>query len=238
MDLENSPNAQGQQAEAETPDVEGQSNESAGSPQNDGFQRRIDQLVGSKKQTEEQLAQERAQAQAKESEYLRVIAQLSAQVPQAIRDAEPQVEVDPEERKRIEAVFGPRLKAMESYLAQVEAQTAVQQVRQQAQAQYGDPAIADEAAKLIATWKQKGFTGWTPDDALIYAAGRKAVADQMLKAKSRDARGRFNSTADQPLTGNAAPPAPPSLAYPADFERRPLADQIKIIEKRLEGKSW
>lgn len=67
-------------------------------------------------------------------------------------------------------------------------QTQEQMLFQQAAAGY-TPEVVNEAKRLQAVWSKNNYSGWTPEDALIYAEGiaaKKARAQQRMQRPNGD----------------------------------------------------
>lgn len=80
----------------------------------------------------------------------------------------------------IKAEFAPLLGGVK--------QTQEQMLFQQAAASY-TPEVVNEAKRLQAVWAKNNYTGWTPEDALIYADGiaaKKARAQQQRMRPNGD----------------------------------------------------
>jgi len=228
------PTAQGQQTPADNGD-----NSSAGEGQQAqqqfaGFEKRINELTAKFRGAEESIAQKDAQL----SEMVRTVSELAMRQ-QAPVAAEPPVEIDPEERRRLEAILTPYQKRMEQMMANLESQVAVREVQTVA-AQFGDERLQSRALQLMDAWKKQGFTGWQPRDAVRYAAGELYEADKLKSASGQNEQQRFNQLGNNMLTGQSAPPASIASngALPTNFDSLPNDKQLEILERRLQGKTF
>ncbi len=80
----------------------------------------------------------------------------------------------------------------------------------QAASQGVDPTVAAEAQKLMQTWKRNGFTGWKPEDAIVYATGLVATKQRAAQNRNRP-NGDGNDAlsvggGSMPSTSNSLPP--------------------------------
>ena len=243
FDENSNPIAQGQQAEAG--DSAPQGNQDApkqGSNPGDGIQKRIDELTA-------RFHEERRAAQAKDqqiAELVRALAERSSQ-PAQQQAADPFEGFEPEERQKFAAVLNPlqeRLRQYEAYLPKVqamEARLAEMQFKSAASQMGFDEGVQQRAMQLMQTWRNKGYTGWNPEDALTFAAGQLAMEDRQRNQTSRDERGRFNGGSQSLVGGHAAPTSPNPRqpdAVPADLESWDPAKQAEFWEKRLGNKGF
>lgn len=209
MDLEN-PNAQGQQTPAENGGASEQTNEPS------GFQTRINELTAKYRETERALQMRDQQI----TDLMSVMAQQVVHQPQVQAQAQP--EIDPEERTKMEAVFSPYLKRLESMLSQVQQGLTTTQV--EAKRQGLPPEVAQRVEQLTANWQRKGILNnvATLDDAVNIAYGEYArKRDTELAAKT--AKGAFNGNGQHTLTANGAPSIQPAgipRQHPADLSSR------------------
>lgn len=227
------PTAQGT-SEAVIPPTDQQAQGAPATQQFEGIQKRIDELTA--KFRGEQEANQHLLAQ--NQELMRTIAQIAEKNIAATYEAAPQVEVDPEDRRKVEAVFTPYMRKLESMVQQLSSQVASSQVASVAQGE--DPRVVQRAQELMRGWRSAGKQGWEPQDAVIYARGEVATLDATKAAKARDERGRFAGQAP-PLQGTGAPPPitqPQTGALPANFDSLDIDRQLDLLEKRLEGKTF
>lgn len=197
---EQHPIAPGQQAGAESPNNPGE----ASQEQHSGFQQRIDQLTArmreQERQFQSQLEQERT---AREQLMMSVLQNGQRQNPQEQAPELP--DMDPSERAKFDAMLKPFMQQNQQLARQVQALMAGQQV-QQAAAKFGavDPAVLQSAAQLAQNWTAGGYSGWKPEDAVVYAMGQRAM--QAAQNQPRNAQGQFSAAPDV-MMGQAAPPA-------------------------------
>lgn len=86
-----------------------------------------------------------------------------------------------------------------------------------------DPKVAADAKKLLGDWKNAGLTGWTPQDAVIYAEGQAA-----RRARSQQVIGRPNGSGDMTPGGSLPPATDSRTSLPAaksDEELRRMSPQ-------------
>lgn len=198
MDEQN-PIAPGQHAGAESPSNPGEANQE----QHSGFQQRIDQLTARMREQERQFqSQLESERSAREQLMMSVLQGRQTQQP-----TEPELpDMDPSERAKFDAMLKPFMQQNQQLSRQVQALMAGQQV-QQAAAKFGavDPAVLQSAAQLAQNWTAGGYSGWKPEDAVVYAMGQAAM--QARQNPQRNAQGQFTAAPDV-MMGQAAPPAP------------------------------
>jgi hypothetical protein len=197
MDEQN-PIAPGQHAGAESPNNPGEANQE----QQSGFQQRIDQLTARMREQERQFqSQLESERTAREQLMMSV---LSGQRQQPSQQEE-LPDMDPSERARFDAMLKPFMQQNQQLSRQVQSLMAGQQV-QQAAAKFGavDPAVLQSAAQLAQNWTAGGYSGWKPEDAVVYAMGQAAM--QARQNPQRNQQGQFTAAPDV-MMGQAAPPA-------------------------------
>lgn len=234
MPTENeNPPAQGQQTPAENGDTSN-AGENQQAKQFEGFEKRINELTARFRGAEEVIAQKDAQL----SEMVRTMSEMAMRQQQPVQ-AEPPVEIDPEERRKLEAILTPYQRRMEQMMANLEQQVAVREVQTVA-SQYGDDRLQNRAVQLMESWRKQGFSGWQPRDAVRYAAGELYEAEKLKAAQGQGEQQRFNQLSNNVITGQSAPPAPIASngALPANFDSLPNDKQLEILERRLAGKTF
>jgi hypothetical protein len=233
-------NAPTQGTDAAAPQTSGNGSEGAVPP---GVQKRIDELTARSKAAEEAASAERVQRE-------QLAQLLLAQSQQAQRTPPPEPPKMPElpcpegmdpsiwaafnmqsrataaflaeqQSRALEARLAPALRNLQMSQGEMEFQRAAQGV---------DPAIGAEARKLLDTWQRAGLTGWTPNDAVVYAAGQAA-----LKRQGRDAQGRFNQQLDPALNGGAPAAA---LSKPSPQEVPAYADSASDQYNWLKAREY
>lgn len=197
--------------------------------QHQGFQRRIDELTAERRAAERQrdemvaantrLAQQMAEFQAMQLETQRQAA--APQMP----------DIDPEQRKVLDAYYGAKERELRNLLAQANA--TAEQTRFDMLASGEDPAVAARARELLPAVRAKGLP---IEDAFNFAAGelaRQARGGGAPAPQPRNAGGQYTT-----LTQTGAPPpirTPGAAPLPPNFERLPLQKQLEILEKRGVG---
>lgn len=209
--------------------------------ESNGIQKRIDELTAEK--YEARRAAEALQQQ--NAELTNNLARLMAQQVEAryeqARPQAPDVEIDEGTRKILDAYVAPKLGAQERTIRALQEQLA-QAEYAQAAAKF-EPLVQARAKDLMNAWSRGGQTGWTPQDALIYAQGELALRTP------RDEKGRFTTPpAQKPpevftrAPAQVAPAAPGSAVAPEYLNpTSPEYDANKAIayyEKTLDGKAF
>lgn len=196
MDEQN-PIAPGQQAGAESPSNPGEANQE----QHSGFQQRIDQLTARMREQERQFqSQLESERSAREQLMLSVL-----QGRQAPQEQQPEMpDMDPSERAKFDAMLKPFMQQNQQLSRQVQSLMAGQQV-QQAAAKFGavDPGVLQAASQLAQNWTAGGYSGWKPEDAVVYAMGQAAMQARQ-NPQPRNQQGQF--AAPDVMMGQGAPP--------------------------------
>lgn len=213
------PIAQGQQTAAETPETVVQDQ------QPNGVEKRIAELVAAQHEW-----QRKFQAQEEQNQQLMsLLLQQQQQGPRAQpQDPYAGVELDPDDRKKIEAVISPQLKQLQEMQRQMQFQFELAQV-QQAASVYGDPRITELSVRLLQDWRQKGFSGWTPADAVDHAMG-------LLAKTERAKRTGQGAPAEIPPSVVTQQSLPATMRQPAgrlssNFDNLSTDQQIALLEK-------
>lgn len=223
------PSAQEQAPAAVQPGDANQTQEVApqGAP---GAEARIGELTAKFREQErinEELRQQNAQFQ-------QLMLQQAAQ---AFKQPEPQVEVDPDQRKQVEAVISPQLRQLQAQLAQMRtAQTALN-IQQVAAYRGIPPQIAQEAIKIHAQLSAAGVP-LNEEDALRFAAGNAYLTQLPQQRATQQQRAAMNDAASRAGGGNPAPQLAPNGApepYPADFSNWGPSQQLAWMRKNRPG---
>lgn len=209
------PIAPGQDAEAVSATSPGEGT------QNAGFQARISELVAKQHDTERNYQHMLQEERRRNDELLQKLLNSPANAPPQLPD------MDPDEARRMQVFMAPMLEQQRQMARQLQEMQMTQTVHQVA-AQRGFGAdLAQEAAKLAAGWTQGGYSGWKPEDALVYAAGQRALN---ANAPARNAAGQFVPPAI--MGQNApAPVSQPRATIPANFDDLSPDQQIAALEK-------
>lgn len=209
MSTENEqPNAQGPstgtdgQAQTQTP-----APQTAGAEQFAGFQKRIDELTAKSYE-----AERRHQAEMQELRSLntQLLSTFAAGQPQP-QVQQPQVEIDPEIKKQMEAYTAPLLQQQQRQMSQVVLQMGQQALEAVVQGQ--DPRVAQRTRALYADAVAKGAHithGFTPQQALTWARGE--LFDQLVadanKSKQVQQGQSFNAQPQGLPAQSAVAPSP------------------------------
>jgi len=211
---QNDPNAQGQQAAAETQVPQ--------PPQTgEGIQSRIDQLVariheGERRQNE---------LLAKNTELMQKLTERNLPA----QPAEEAPEIDPEDAKKIDYFVNKRTSALSQQVEQLtgtlkQAQTgaAMAQVEEKL-SKLKNPAVAARTRELVAAWqKDPRFAHATPNDAYYLALGEAAEGKLGAASTSQTQRTAFNDGGAPVATGHGGSP-------------KPIPPGQQPIEKQLEA---
>jgi hypothetical protein len=206
--------------------------------QQNGIQKRIDELT--------------AKSYEKDAQILKLTDLLQQQVMAQAQKAQPQQTpanpfdgVDYSDANSVTTAFQNALRLQEqkfaAQLAQVQVQAAGGEVMNEAtQRGINDPRITIRAQQLAQSWKQQGLP-FVAGDAITFALGEAAAGALPGGPVVRQPNGRFapaNSTLTSPN------PPPPSAVpqrqkeLPPNFDSLDTDKQIAMLEARLGDKAW
>ncbi len=219
------PVAQGQQPAAETPNQQTQqSNQQAqteGTPP--GLQARIDELTAKRHAAERQAQDAMAQNQ--------ILLQQLMEANRQPVPAQPQVDVDPELKKQMDAIMGPQIAEMRRMTAQYAQVVTLQQV----DAQAPDAKVAAKAKDIIMQERRAG-RDVSADVAVTFALGLMAREQMTTQQAANQQRQTFNAGAGSTISGSGgAPNLAPVQSRPADFDRWSAPQQEKFLSERGVG---
>ena len=187
-----------------------------------GAEARINELYARSKEQERQL-------EAKDLQITAMLQSFANQNNQPVSH-EPAPEIDPEERKKIEYLVNPQVKALQ---AQVE-QLLRSQVNSQFQAVQANlpREVLERAKELQYTWTKEGKQGWVAQDAARYALG-EFYERQGAQGHARNDQRDFNSASQNVNFSQAAPPPVAQRQYqlPKNIDSLPIHEQIALYEK-------
>jgi hypothetical protein len=226
------PNAQGPQSEDAD---DSQSNPLA------GVQKRIDELTAKFHDNDRQWQDKYTQVVEQNRELLRTMAMRS----EAMAPAEPEPELDPDDKQRLDYFLKRATAPLQQHITQLEGMMYASQIQQAAAARgITDPAIVQEAAVLVQRWQQAGHLRAgvaTLDDALRLVVGEHALRGGQRSAQGQAQTQQFNSMANPITTSNAPPvggqPAPRKEISMDDIERDPLS-ALRVLEQRINGQEF
>jgi gas vesicle protein len=238
MDGTDDTNAQVDPTGGDTPADEQSGNDSQDSTpvQGSGVQKRIDELTGKFYDYQRQMQQTVAQKDEQLTQLLQLVQEQDRRI-QSVQ-APAQEDSDPETAK-LNAALKPLMAEMETLKKQLGNQSVISEV--QAVDQFtNDPAVAEQAKKVITWWRQKGIPG-NADDAVTHAIGMLQRQGTQKSQQARDEKGRYNA---QPQgMSNTSPPPPPTSrngtngAEP-DIATMPLDQYIEAMRKRIGNKAF
>ncbi len=202
------------------------------------MQSRINELTFARREAERREADLAKRLQVQDQQIAELVRSVTARQQQPV---EPQMpDMDPDQKKVLDAYFNRTVGPLQAEIESLRAQNGRNQAHSVASQFIGDADIANRAADLIVAWQRDGKTGWTPEDAVKFAAGEKVFADKSKGRAARDEKGRFN-TLSQGESGHStvSNSAPPSGARPSDFENWSADKQLEYLEKRnVHGQSF
>ena len=223
------------QSSEQTPD--GSNTQPVPNPTNptNGVQSRIDELTGTIHEQRRAMEQTNATIQ----ELIAQNAALAARQQQQPEQRQELPEgVDPALANFLTNQFKTMLDAnnrsLEQKLGQVvgTVRQSQEQLEFQQAATGADPKVVQAAQQLMATWRNKGFTGWIPADAIIYAEGQVA---RQGKQRTQRPNGDSNDAIQQ--GGAPLPPIQQSKLPPSKSDEEvnamSLAEQEKYWGSRV-----
>lgn len=233
MTTETTPGAQGPEGGQAVP--QGTNPQPEG--QNPGIQHRIDQLTARYHEAERRNAELQGRFEAQQQMMLQQMQQ--AQQPQP-RDPFEHLPEDYRDAARAaaqaaERQAAARIQQLEQRYGQ---QLAAMQLQNAIQGQ--PPQVAQMAQQLYANWQRAGHTGWTPQDAVIYARGQLGIPAQQAAVPTPPPDPFGGSFTHLPQSAPPPPPArpgAPNAAPPPDIESDPVA-AAAYYEQKLGNNSW
>lgn len=172
--------------------------------QKSGFQKRINELTAAKYD---------AERKAQEYEQL-VMRMMSERTVASPAPSAPQVEIDPDQKRLMDAYMKPMIDAMQKQQAQIAASAADHQFSSISVNQH--PLVAQRARAIWEDVKRQGLhtQGFTPQQALTYAKGE--LADTLLAeaqaGQAANASQVHNSRGSTPITTQSAVRNPAQVA--------------------------
>lgn len=152
---------------------------------------------------------------------------------------EPAIEIDPEERRRIESLVNPEVAAVKRQMQQMQQQMAVQSAQyegQAAAAQAGYPELGPQVGQFLGNLRARFGSVATAEDAINAVLGAAAAKQRKLGQQAQHERQDFNTLGADAI-GYRAPPAPSPAAgapkrkaRPANFDDLSPGEQIAILE--------
>ena len=190
---------------------------------------RIDQLT-------QQLYELREQTAQKDSQMMELMARIA--MGQQQPPPQEQFEIDPDQRKLVQAVVSPELQAVEQRQSRIE-QMLQQMMFQQQLAQVQDPEVQKLATGYMQAWVQQGKSGWVPQDAVTYALGVVAQKRMAGVNTAQAQRAQANAAVAPPVTAHRAPPPTTRPAAPTSLDFDNLtAEQIAALEADIDGQTF
>lgn len=226
FDENGNPIAQGPEAGAAQPD-----NKSENALP--GVQARIDELTAKFRQAEDQLAAKDAQITA----ILASIASGQGSRNAAQEPAQPPVEIDPDEQKKLDYLLAQRMGPLQAMIERLERTQVAQQFQQYEQ--QVPPEVLKRSQELQLAWARSGKQGWVPQDALTYAYG-----EYNLKAaqtgQARQAQHQYNQAASNVTMQSSAPPASQASQsrLPKNIDSLPLQQRLALYEQHAADLPW
>lgn len=212
-------------AQSLTPEPNTQTNQENVSP---GLQARIDELTANWRETQRQLAVKDQQVAA--------LMQQALQRPQAPQEAEPELDIDPEDQKKFDLLFRRFSKPFEQQISQLQQrlqQTQVLAVQGEVGKFTQDASVAAEAQKLLQAWSNHPvYRDATPEDAVNIAYGKLFREG---KVKAPNAQPAINELAlDVPAPGRAAPVSRSQKSVDLNsYDVEDIAANLGAIEQKL-----
>ncbi len=231
MNEEAIPDAQGQNAGPDVPGSQSEGSEVESQGSGGGVQSRINELTFARREAERREADLAKRLVAQDQQIAELVRSVTSRQQQPVEQQLP--EMDPEQKRVLDAYFSRTVGPLQAEIESLRAHSVASQF-------IGDTDIANRAADLIVAWQRDGKTGWTPEDAVKFAAGEKVFADKSKGKAARDEKGRFN-TMSQGVQGHSQQPsaAPLDGARPSDFDNWSSDKQLEYFEKRnVHGKAF
>ncbi len=219
VDENGNPIAQGQETEPETPEKPS------------GIEARINELTAKFREAERALNERSNQVAERDAQIATLLTTLAAGRQEPVQTQ--QVDIDPDEQRKFDALMSPRMLQMQRQLERLEQELSASQFRQVATGV--EPEVAKRAQELMGAWKRNGYSGWTPEDAVTYAQGELLRKQKSVAQTANQQRQEFN-TLSHGVTSqqNSPPPAQArSVKIPKNIDQLPANKQAEIYEQEL-----
>lgn len=186
-------------------------------------------------QLESRVNQMMEQNQRLMAQQTELLAQIAAQkVQTASNEPDPLEDMDPDEIRRQQALIqrymDPLAKKLDQ-LAGIVGQTVTMSRFEQAKKAVADPEVVQRAEHFLKSWsKDPSKGGWTAEDAVIYAAGEKALKQAMSRNPAINERNQFN-TLGAPIVSQPGGKGAPGKRVNVDD--LPIDEQIAYYEKEI-----
>lgn len=206
-------------AQGDAPDVKPADGQVA---EQNGVEKRINELTAQRYE-----AQRRAeQAEAREQAYLAQMAELMAQ--RNVQQAEPAVQVDPEQKRAFEAMMAPMKREFENAIRELQKLQGLSQIRQ---AQNVTDPVQRRAEEIIAQYAKQNYR-IDPEMALDLAAGQIA-RQQMAEQNAAKAAGRaFNGSGAPILTTQSMPNLGSTESKRPDLDKMTLQERLQYWDSQ------
>lgn len=190
---------QGQQTDAGNPGQSTEENVEAqqGNAENMIPQSRFDEVT--KRMRDEERARKAAEAQ--NAELLRALTARVTEIQQP-QQREQAPEFEPEERKKLDYLLNPLKQEIVQLRGALYSSTAAQEVASVANSKT-PPEVVQEAARVLAGWRQQGGRG-NPKDALAFAMGNYILGKGSEEQEVNQQRQDFNRGARTVQTGQGS----------------------------------
>ena len=219
-----------QQTEAETPgEVQAGEVQAPVESENNGVQKRINELT--KKFRDQERVSETLRMQ--NQELMQTLTQTVAQMSQNVKPVEPAFEMDTDEKKKFDYLLSP----LQKQLAQLQAQLNVNSAHQEIQgvaSEKNPPEVMSMAKTLLEDWRRKGIPG-TAQDAVTYAMGRYVLSkgdEEQVVATQRQSFNKGAATVQTGQGGSSARGVSKDLSD-AQVEQLSPKDQAAYFSSRL-----
>lgn len=216
--------------DSNNPDTQGQPTGADGQGTSEGAipKERFDQVWAKLKALEGEVTQR----QAREEILLQTIAASANQTRAPQAAAEPEVDMDPEERRKFDAYVKPLTARYEAMIEQLDSRLAGTRFAQVSSGY--DPQVVQLAQQLQANWRASGKTGWEPEDALVFAQGELYRQGKLNKADPKAQSNDFNQMGQRVLSSQGAPPSlAPQKKIPSNLDSLPYEQRMAILEKEI-----
>lgn len=169
-------------------------------------------------------------AQQLEAQVAALIAVAGQQSQQHRAPAEPEFEVEPEFKQRTNVLLAPVMRQQQQLQAQFQEYIAQQEFNRQAAS--FEPDVVQAAINLQQAWRQNGYTGWKPEDSLIYAAGAKARQGHVNNQTAAQQAADFNQGGRTVARAPAA--TVPAAKAKTNYDALPLEQRLAAMDAEID----
>lgn len=192
---------------------------------------RVNEITAARREAERR-AEELQQQTLQQSAQIAVLIQ-QMEASNSRRNAEqaaPVPEMEPEFKRALDAYMEPLVNNQRQRDAEFRAFLEHQQF--EAESAGFDAETKAEAKRLQQSWAKAGATGWVAKDALVYAAGQRALAAQQQVSAAKSQSADFNNLSKTVQSAQAA--TVPATSKKTNLDGLPAQRRMEIMEAEMD----